>query len=146
MLRRPAGFGHHRHGVMPAHIEERAQPIVATSHYHDWLAGDRGSNKLPGLLHLVSSADSLPGPRENALLLERCYSRVCVPRRRNRVSLSQRRFVVVARQNLFERLLHLDSTSLDEMSMLSPRAPARHRLLRFHRGHAPASSVTLSTW
>ena len=87
VLRFTAGFVHHRHRVVAANIEECAQLVVAPADHDDGLARHRGSEVLPGFIHLVRASHRLPGAREHVFTFERRYARVGIPRRRNRVGL-----------------------------------------------------------
>ena len=101
-----AGLIHHRHRMMPANIEKRAQLIVAAAHHYHWLASHRRGNILSRFFNLLFAPHRLPRPRENILQLQIGDARIGVPRRRNRVRFGQRSGRIVRSENFFHRLFH----------------------------------------
>ena len=80
---------------MPANIEKRPQHLVIPANNHDWLAGDLRRNKLPGLSKLIGPRHALPSLAKNPPPLQFRNALVEIPRRRNRMRVSQRRLVIV---------------------------------------------------
>ena len=103
------GLGHHRRGVVAAHVEEAAQLAVVAPHHDDRLAGEHRRDVLAGLLELVEAADHLPRAREDGPALELGDALVDVPGSRDRPGLLERSPRVVGAQDLFDRRFHESS-------------------------------------
>ena len=119
VLRAARGFGHHRRGVVAAHIEEAAQHAIVAAHHQDGFAGDLAGDVLAGFAQLVHATGQLPGAREGGPAFECGDAFIDVPRGRNGAGFGQRRRRIVLSEELGYRGLHTCMPS-DSAAMLSP--------------------------
>src|SRR5262249_3925720 len=90
--------------MMAAYVVEGAQNAIIPTNRDDRFIGDACRDELAGFFDQVEAPDHLPGLAENCLRFEVCDARIHVPGSGNCGCFRKRSFVVVAGENLIERI------------------------------------------
>jgi hypothetical protein len=92
--------------MMPTDIEKSPKHAIVPADHDNWLTGNSVCDEVAGLFDLVRASNYLPALAENGFGFQIRDARVNIPRRRNCGGIRQRCPLVIACENLVQRLWH----------------------------------------
>ena len=125
MLRDSRGRCSHGSSVMAANIVESSQLVIRSANDDERFTGQVNGKKLSCAGDLIRTSNSDPVAAKNLVVLQAPDALVKIPGGWDGVSVFERRFLIVERQHIVERLVHSAIPSLSAAARLIDRCPRR---------------------